>query len=199
MINDDKNIQIKKKNSFSNILVCLIFFVGVLLIVLGSTYPILMKATEKKKSIASTLSENKKDVISKMECSYLNANDIEGAKIVFSEEYTFKNDKLQDYVKIYTLTPLNDSSTAQAAVNGSLIFYEKFKTDGEYPGYSVSTKKSNNGMQVITKIDFHKINKDKIPQKYNENALTSVDYQKDIIKSELKESLIVAGYDCIEK
>lgn len=171
---------------------------GLLLIVIGGSYPIVQSQMEKRKGSNNTNIQARKETpevnTTKLGCTKSNVNS-DGTNEVIKVNYTFKDNKLSSLTKEYTLTIVEGNQNAQAAIQSfktALVPYLRKQN-----GYSLSVKDIENGVVTTTEVDYSNLDVSTIPTINQENYRFNVIYIKDSTKESIYQDVTTQhGFNC---
>lgn len=170
--------------------------IGLIAIILGATYPGIQSLISNNKKEQPQVQTRKEDNIkkSKLNCTKTK-NNPDGTVEKITINYEFENDKLKSFEKIFELT------IAPGAINGQSAL-QTFKTTlpsylTQKNGYDIATKEIENGIEVITKVDYNKLNINELPQSNQADYRFNVTYIKDATKDSVLKDMQKEEFSCL--
>lgn len=178
----------------------IVAIIGLLSILIGTTYPgiqslITNKKTEKSQVQTRKIEEKKENIVkSKLSCTKTN-NIPDGTIEKITINYEFENEKLKSFEKTVDITIAPGSMNGQAALDSFKTALPPFLTQKN--GYDISTKEIENGIEVITKVDYEKLNINDLPQANQDNYRFNVTYLKDSTKESVLKDMQSQEFSCL--
>ena len=172
---------------------------GILSIALGTTFQIATTVRSKPRNVEkrdTTPEVVEKDPKSTLVCDQTIHGNLDGTDTSFIIEYNFEDDKLIGTTKTFHVSVTPGSTTGAAAVQNYLLAYQSYLNPME--GYSITLKPLVNELEVVTIIDYLKMDITQLNPQQQTHPSTSVAYPVDTPKEKIMEDM-KTGFVCEEK
>ena len=174
--------------------------IGILFLTFGTTFQVAsnLKGSSKveKRDIAEEVVEKNdvKPATTNLNCNIAATNQADGTDTVYSILYTFEDNKLVGFKKVYTITPTPGNPLGAATVQNYIIGYQPFLNPIE--GYQISVIPTGEGLVVTVEVDYTKLDLTLLNPTQQNHFTTKLDYPLDHPKDTIYTEMIGAGFTC---
>ncbi len=174
--------------------------IGILFLTFGTTFQVAsnLKGSSKveKRDIAEEVVEKNdvKPATTNLNCNIAATNQADGTDTVYSILYTFEDNKLVGFKKVYTITPTPGNPLGAATVQNYIIGYQPFLNPID--GYQISVIPTGEGLVVTVEVDYTKLDLTLLNPTQQNHFTTKLDYPLDHPKDTIYTEMIGAGFTC---
>ena len=174
--------------------------IGILFLTFGTTFQVAsnLKGSSKveKRDIAEEVVEKNdvKPATTNLNCNIAATNQADGTDTVYSILYTFEDNKLVGFKKVYTITPTPGNPLGAATVQNYIIGYQPFLNPID--GYQISVIPTGEGLVVTVEVDYTKLDLTLLNPTQQNHFTTKLDYPLDNPKDTIYTEMIGAGFTC---
>ena len=174
--------------------------IGILFLTFGTTFQVAsnLKGSSKveKRDIAEEVVEKNdvKPTTTNLNCNITATNQADGTDTVYSILYTFEDNKLVGFKKVYTITPTPGNPLGAATVQNYIIGYQPFLNPID--GYQISVIPTGEGLVVTVEVDYTKLDLTLLNPTQQNHFTTKLDYPLDHPKDTIYTEMIGAGFTC---
>ena len=197
----EEAVRYEKKNSRKPVII--ITIIGILFLVMGTTFQIIPKLSSKenraieKRERRDTSDELLKNFVpekTSMNCFMEGKNGLDGTDTKFTITYSFENKKLIGFTKMFNVNQTIGNPAGQEAIANYLTGYQSLLNP--IPGYQISVVPNGNGFVTTVQVDFKTINLMNLAPIQQQHFSTSIDYAMDTAYNTIKNDMIAKGYNC---
>ena len=174
--------------------------IGILFLTFGTTFQVAsnLKGSSKveKRDIAEEVVEKNdvKPATTNLNCNIAATNQADGTDTVYSILYTFEDNKLVGFKKVYTITPTPGNPLGAATVQNYIIGYQPFLNPIE--GYQISVIPTGEGLVVTVEVDYTKLDLTLLNPTQQNHFTTKLDYPLETAKEKIQTDMVTNGLIC---
>ena len=174
--------------------------IGILFLTFGTTFQVAsnLKGSSKveKRDIAEEVVEKNdvKPATTNLNCNIAATNQADGTDTVYSILYTFEDNKLVGFKKVYTITPTPGNPLGAATVQNYIIGYQPFLNPID--GYQISVIPTGEGLVVTVEVDYTKLDLTLLNPTQQNHFTTKLDYPLETAKEKIQTDMVTNGLIC---
>ena len=174
-------------------------FVGILLILFGTSFQIAKSLNAAKKPAVEPRSAQvqepieEKPVESNLTCQ-TNIDNQDGTQVTYTVIYNLEDEKLIGYIKTYDVTVPDGSEQGNASLQKYITELQALTYTDE--GYRIENSSKNNGVVTTITADYLKMDLSQFPPENQNHFLAKVDFPLDTTYQVLYNTMTSYGYIC---
>ena len=186
-------VKVEKKTSKKPAI--FVGIIGLVLLLFGSSFQIMQVLKEKEEN-QRMIEKREAEKVKKthINCIKNKLKNTSGTDDIYTYSYYFEDSKLVKEIKILSVEPTPGNPKGKDGVKS---YFNTFKPlINSSTGYEVTSKNTDNGFVITTKIDLKELVKEEVKPIQKNNQVTKIDYEKNTFKSLILKEMKKDGYTC---
>ena len=172
--------------------------IGVLSIMFGATFGVVQTlTTEPTIKDNSNSTTEKRQVLTQtdsLNCTLSLLNNADGTDQIYNVVYTFKDNKLTNFVRTSSVAPTPGSIVGVNSLTGFKAALPPLLM--HLPGYESVVDPSGNGLIITTTVDYSKLDLSTFPDAQQTIPYTKIEYIAGTDKASIQADALAKGYTC---